>query len=39
VPAQLPQRSHLVAAERVRRGLAVLGAPDVERGGSTELDL
>jgi hypothetical protein len=32
LPAQLAQRSHLVAAQWARRGLAVLGAADVQRG-------
>ena len=32
LPGQLAQRAHLVAPERVRAGLAVLGASDVQRG-------
>ena len=39
LPAQLAQRSHLVAAQRVRRGLAVLRPADVQRGCATEFDL
>jgi hypothetical protein len=32
LPSQLAQRSHLVTAERMRRGLAVLGATHMQRG-------
>jgi hypothetical protein len=31
LPPHLAQRSHLVAAQRMRRGLAVFGAADVQR--------
>jgi hypothetical protein len=37
--AQLAQRSHLVAAERMCRGLSVLGSTQVQRRRSAELDL
>jgi hypothetical protein len=37
--AQLSQRAHLVAAERVRGRLAVLSAADVQRGGAAEVHL
>jgi hypothetical protein len=39
LPAQLAQRSHLVAAQRMRRRLAVLRSADVQRGGAAEFDL
>jgi hypothetical protein len=39
LPAQLAERPHLVAAQRVRARLAVLRPADVERGGAAQLDL
>jgi hypothetical protein len=39
LPPQLAQGPHLVAAQRMRRGLAVLGAAEVLRGVAAYLDL
>jgi hypothetical protein len=39
LPAQLTQRSHLVAAERMRGGFTALGAADMQRRRSAELGL
>jgi hypothetical protein len=36
--AQLAQRPQLVAAQRMRARLVVLGAVDVQRGGAAELN-